>query len=148
MTKIRLILAALIASGLALVGVAGGASASPLALTYKAVSYNETFKQVSPTSIHFTADQVQNYKVTSTLAVTCDYPNQSPTAVGHCVFTLRFTDGSGSLFGTAVVHANGRPAITIIGGTKGYLGATGTGTSIKIDPQGNISVLTLHYILP
>lgn len=148
MSRIRLFAAALLGTAVLGVATAGVASAS-IALTYKATSYTETFKLVSPTSFHFVASDVTGYKVTSKLSVTCVFTRPISTSTDDCVFTLTFTNGTGTLFGTAVVPPNSNPAITVVGGTKSYLGARGTGTSVNIDPPyDNISVLTFHYVLP
>ena len=71
-------------------------------------SYDITLAEPNPTTISFTADDLNRFKLTSHQSVTCVYPtpNFTPSTPANCTFIITFIDGS-SLSGTAVSSAVG-----------------------------------------
>ena len=96
------------------------------------------------TSFSFTETLWQDGKKVGHDAVTCTFPNQSPTAVGHCTGVAIFP-GSGDLFITATTDATDNGAHgRVVGGTGVFTNAEGK--LLVTNPNGdNIERITFTF---
>ncbi len=138
-----LVIAAGVALVLALAAPAASASTTPVhqVIGVKAVQSPGTFHGQS---FSFTETLWQHGKKVGHDAVTCVFPNPSPTAIGHCTGVLIFP-GSGDLFITATTDATDNGAHgRVVGGTGVFTNAQGK--LLVANPNGdNVEWITLTF---
>jgi hypothetical protein len=138
----------IVAAGVVLafgVGVpAASASTGPVTQVIK-VKAVQTFSSFHGHSFSFTETLWQDGKKVGHDAVTCTFPNLSPTAIGHCTGVAIFP-GSGDLFITATTDATGNGAHgRVVGGTGAFTNAEGRLLVVHPNPNSNVEWITFTF---
>jgi hypothetical protein len=132
-----------VALALGVAAPAASASAAPVwqVISVKAVQSPGT---VHGHSLSFTETLWQHGKKVGHDAVTCTFPNPSPTAVGHCTGVAIFP-GSGDLFISATTDATDNGAHGRVGGGTGVF-TNAEGKLLVTNPNGdNIEWITFTF---